>query len=139
MNRNDRPDDAGWRSPIGGSRPVVKPEGNIIRKMLCTSCRNITFQVTHDDRLYNKCMSCNISTRSDPSEYVIRKIMYTSGESDMVVYPSVRDDPCLPIMMEYCPTCKSEQISKYIRNNTSLRISHVICIQCGIIRKILNT
>ena len=110
-------------------------ETNIISRLLCKHCRNKLIQVTQNDILYKKCIICDVLTRSERSEYIIKSTLYSTNESDMVINKSIVDDPCLPIRNIYCPTCESTQLSKYIRNDDTLYISHVICMTCNKIRK----
>jgi len=101
-----------------------------IIKKLCKTCSNLTEYVVKDDILFKFCPVCDVMTKCDEDEFVIKSTIYSVSGTNMIINKSISDDPCLPLIYARCDVCNKQQIMKYIRNNDTLKISHLICTVC---------
>ena len=101
-----------------------------IRKLFCPTCLNIRKLTIVDEDLHKYCEQCQESEKCDPDEYLINVMWHEGQEPNMVNVPSIVDDPCLPKALLFCSKCNKMVVSKYIRSDYSLKITHHICTKC---------
>ena len=107
-----------------------------IVNILCKTCHNVMTKRQVDGKFMKVCDICGISIPCTVDEYVIKTSIIGTRTQDLVIYDSIRDDPCLPFDNIKCGVCDKIQRCRYIRNIETLKITHIICSACNTIQKL---